>query len=262
MEQLSEALKPLLRSYKALDNCSNRNRLAEGYNCSHDHSTNPLSVFRYEHLLAMPHMPDMTYANNWLIIEHKTGFALKWNCLDALLLVAKELPKHIKVSASADWLKAREDCQFSKVEKQAFDWTFTNDYKGTLVADGDLQGLDWQPTEDRIDIEKLKAKEEILFYDDIHLFEDELADHGVAQCSVKIVRSFGLVFDHFHLSLITKIVVLFFQRVMKTSFYILLRYFLRIDNVLVRLNDTRLYHEVSDPIGNQFYSVLIECLSL
>lgn len=33
------------------------------------------------------------------------------------------------------------------------------------------------------------------------------------------------------------------QRVMPASFFILLRYFLRIDNVLLRLNDTRYYHE-------------------
>ena len=32
---------------------------------------------------------------------------------------------------------------------------------------------------------------------------------------------------------------------MKSSFFILLRYFLRIDNVLVRIHDTRYYHEVN-----------------
>jgi hypothetical protein len=33
------------------------------------------------------------------------------------------------------------------------------------------------------------------------------------------------------------------QRVMPNSFFILLRYFLRIDGVMLRLNDTRYYHE-------------------
>jgi len=33
------------------------------------------------------------------------------------------------------------------------------------------------------------------------------------------------------------------QRVMPSSFFILLRYFLRIDNVMIRINDTRIYHE-------------------
>lgn len=30
---------------------------------------------------------------------------------------------------------------------------------------------------------------------------------------------------------------------MPSSFFILLRYFLRVDNVLIKINDTRLYHE-------------------
>lgn len=30
---------------------------------------------------------------------------------------------------------------------------------------------------------------------------------------------------------------------MPTSFFILLRYFLRVDNVMVRVNDTRLFHD-------------------
>ncbi len=43
---------------------------------------------------------------------------------------------------------------------------------------------------------------------------------------------------------------------MKNSFFVLLRYFLRIDNVLVRINDTRFYHEV-----NRFNQKLFKCLN-
>lgn len=42
-------------------------------------------------------------------------------------------------------------------------------------------------TSERIDIEKLKAREQIMFFDDVLLFEDELHDHGVSMISVKIV---------------------------------------------------------------------------
>lgn len=38
---------------------------------------------------------------------------------------------------------------------------------------------------------------------------------------------------------------LYFQRVMPSSFFVLLRFFLRVDGVLIRMNDTRLHHEVS-----------------
>jgi len=66
-----------------------------------------------------------------------------------------------------------------------FDWTFTTDYRGTLVGD-------WKSvaaTDLRIDMEKLKQKEAIVFFDEIHLYEDELADHGCASCSIKVVRT-------------------------------------------------------------------------
>jgi len=72
-----------------------------------------------------------------------------------------------------------------------------------------------------LDIFKLMKKEAILFYHDLTLFEDELHDHGIASCSVKI-------------------------RVMPSGFFILLRFFLRVDDVLVRINDTRFHYEIDN----------------
>ncbi len=42
-------------------------------------------------------------------------------------------------------------------------------------------------TSDRIDYEQLKQQEQIFFYDEVILYEDELADNGTAVFSVKIV---------------------------------------------------------------------------
>lgn len=47
-----------------------------------------------------------------------------------------------------------------------------------------------EETDERIDMEKLKVREQIHFYADILLFEDELGDNGHSMLSVKIV-SFG-----------------------------------------------------------------------
>jgi type 2A phosphatase activator TIP41 len=69
-------------------------------------------------------------------------------------------------------------------EVKPFDWTFTTDYKGTLTG-----GFAVTPTDTRIDIEKLRQREKILFYHDLSLFEDELHDNGTAVCSVKIVSN-------------------------------------------------------------------------
>jgi len=73
-------------------------------------------------------------------------------------------------------------------------------------------------SEERINIEKLKIPEQISFFDEVCLFEDELSDHGTAHLNVKI-------------------------RVMPTSFFILQRFFLRVDGVVIRVFDTRIYHE-------------------
>lgn len=47
-------------------------------------------------------------------------------------------------------------------------------------------------TTERINMEKLKAREHIMFFEEILLFEDELHDHGVSMISVKIVSVFFL----------------------------------------------------------------------
>ena len=47
-----------------------------------------------------------------------------------------------------------------------------------------------EETEERIDLEALKVKERIFFYDELVLFEDELADNGVALLNVKIVSRY------------------------------------------------------------------------
>lgn len=44
-------------------------------------------------------------------------------------------------------------------------------------------------TVERIDMEKLKVREHIMFFDEVLLFEDELHDHGVSMLSVKIVSA-------------------------------------------------------------------------
>merc|ERR1719493_525007 len=50
------------------------------------------------------------------------------------------------------------------------------------------------------------------------LYEDELSDNGMSQLLVRC-------------------------RVMPKCFLVLLRYWLRVDNVIIRVRDTRLYHE-------------------
>ncbi|KAJ2737779.1 Tap42 interacting protein, partial [Coemansia sp. BCRC 34301] len=64
----------------------------------------------------------------------------------------------------------------------------------------------------------LMVREDILFYDENILYEDDLGDNGTSQLSYKV-------------------------RVMPSGFFVLQRYFLRVDGVLFRIFDSRVYHQ-------------------
>ncbi|XP_001601371.1 TIP41-like protein [Nasonia vitripennis] len=166
----------------------------------------------YSRALEMPHMPDMVFPNNVLHLKHKNGAFLEFRALNALQRVSNG-KINIQLACAEAWRESRaESKEYMKETIKPFDWTFTTDYMGTM------SGFEVEDTEERIDVEKLKRKDKILFYVDLTLFEDELHDNGIASLSVKM-------------------------RVMPGTLYILLRYFLRIDNVMLRVNDTRIYHE-------------------
>lgn len=93
-----------------------------------------------------------------------------------------------------------------------FDWSYSTDYKGTLSPNA----RPFETTTKSIPIELLKRPDPILFFDEVVLYEDELADNGIAILSCKI-------------------------RVMPGRLLLLSRFFMRLDNVLIRLRDTRVY---------------------
>lgn len=76
----------------------------------------------------------------------------------------------------------RQDCQHTRNVMDGYDWTYTTDYCGTLLG-----GLNAVPSNQRIDIEKLKMMEPIRFFQELYLYEDELDDNGASNCVVKIV---------------------------------------------------------------------------
>lgn len=166
--------------------------------------------------LELPSLPEMVFGDNTLQIDHAAGFGIQFNALDALRLVDN---KHdlMKVAVAEEWQNSRQDSEYITEVIKPFDWTFTTDYRGTLTGEKDLI-MKVEPTNERIDLERLKVKEKIFFYEDIILYEDELADNGIAKLNVKM-------------------------RVMQGGFFLLLRFFLRVDGVLVRINDTRIYHK-------------------
>lgn len=165
----------------------------------------------YSETLKLPHMPDMVFPNNILTLRHEDGAFLQFNAMDALKRVSNG-KINLQLACAEAWKKSRSETNECLEEVKPFDWTFTTDYNGTI------SGLQVQETSERIDMEKLRRRDRIMFYHDLTLFEDELHDNGIAVSSVKI-------------------------RIMPQDFFILLRYFLRIDGVMLRVKDTRIYHE-------------------
>lgn len=163
--------------------------------------------------LQLHHLPEMVFPNNFLEIKAGGQSGIRFCALDALRGV-DPYRAPVKIACSKEWKESRLDTGLVDKDINPFDWTYSTYYEGSLFGCSNIEA-----TDERIDMEKLKEQEEILFYSDLTLFEDELHDNGVAVCSVKI-------------------------RCMPSGFFALLRYFLRVDGVMMRIHDTRLYRAI------------------
>ncbi|EXJ88873.1 hypothetical protein A1O3_01937 [Capronia epimyces CBS 606.96] len=157
--------------------------------------------------------PEMIFGDNFVSIEHpSSGWGIKFDAFGALDRVDKTGEKRLKVAYSKEWQQSREDTHDIKEVVKPFDWSYTTDYKGELAP----QGPQFQASTEPIPLELLKRPDPILFFDDVILYEDELADNGITMLSCKI-------------------------RVMPARLLLLCRFFMRLDNVMLRLRDTRVY---------------------
>ncbi|KAJ1965382.1 Tap42 interacting protein [Dipsacomyces acuminosporus] len=162
-------------------------------------------------------VPEMIFGSNYFKARHiASGKGITLNALDALRMVDTSLhsAKSVQVSIAENWTESsrRQRSDITDVIRP-FDWTFTTKYRGTLES-----GLVFEPTQTGIDYKKLMEREDILFYDENVLYEDDLGDNGTSQLSYKV-------------------------RVMPSGFFVLQRFFLRVDGVLFRIFDSRMYHQ-------------------
>ncbi|KAJ1974928.1 Tap42 interacting protein [Dimargaris verticillata] len=180
------------------------------------------TIDRYEQKLGFP-VPEMIFGSNYLCVRHPaSGLELKWGAWDALAQVQKDLPadQWLKVAYAREWTTySAHKLHHAQTPVKKYDWTYSTTYPGTLTVPSSAQ---FEPSLKGIDYEKLKVPEPILFFDDIVLYEDELADNGAALLNIKV-------------------------RVMPSGFFVLQRFFLRVDGVLCRIFDTRVYHEFAQP---------------
>ncbi|TGO13313.1 hypothetical protein BTUL_0072g00210 [Botrytis tulipae] len=159
-------------------------------------------------------VPEMIFGDNMVAIEHvASGWRIEFNAYDALDRVDKTDKNMLKVAYSKEWSSSREKTHEGIKEiVKPFDWSYTTDYKGT-ITNGKLFTLD---NSDSIPIALLKRQDPILFFEEVVLYESELDDNGISVFSCKL-------------------------RVMPDRMLLLCRLFMRLDNVLVRIRDTRIY---------------------
>ncbi|XP_031384141.1 TIP41-like protein isoform X1 [Punica granatum] len=187
---------------------------------------NSSSLLEWEQKLGTSHMPEMIFGNSSLILKHlSTGTVIHFNAFDALSGWKKEALPPVEVPAAAKWKFRSKPFQQVILD---YDYTFTTPYCGSGTIEThpeqpeiggvpkETDSLHWEDCKEEIDLVALTVKEPILFYDEVILYEDELADNGVSLLTVKV-------------------------RVMPSCWFLLLRFWLRVDGVLMRLRDTRIH---------------------
>ncbi|PFH58985.1 hypothetical protein XA68_12961 [Ophiocordyceps unilateralis] len=160
-------------------------------------------------------LPEMIFGDNLVELQHlPSGWTISFNTPDALDAVDKTAEHVLKVAYARDWESSREGTT-SKIKDavKPYDWSYSTTYRGT-VACGGAAAL--QTTNKQIPIELLKRRDPMLFFDEVLLYESELDDNGISVYSAKL-------------------------RVHEKRMLLLCRLFMRLDNVVVRLRDTRIY---------------------
>ncbi|KAG7828888.1 hypothetical protein KL920_003384 [Ogataea angusta] len=182
---------------------------------------NATEIDEFESILNLP-VPEMIFGNNRVRISHPK-LEIDFCALDALKLVESNPSNLIQVSYASEWVKSRQHKHHNNSDVvlemyKPFDWTYTTPYKGTVT--GTTLTRD---DEMKIPLEKLQRQDPILFFDEMVLYEDELGDNGISVLSIKI-------------------------RVMHSCLLLLQRLFVRVDNVLLRICDTRVYIDFEDDL--------------
>ncbi|RKO99585.1 hypothetical protein CXG81DRAFT_14302 [Caulochytrium protostelioides] len=189
--------------------------------------------------------PEMYFGQNRCDLEHTSGAQISFTALNALRGVDDNpnAAQLLQVSCAQAWAKSRDQAgsAISVIRGIAkpYDWTYTTYYAGdgcvvpvrvgefvevgtsTSPKTYPLPFQSANPEKDRLDTELLKRRDPILFYDQLLLYEDELADHGAAISSMRL-------------------------RVMPSCFLVLLSFFLRIDHVMFRIVETRYFHKFGE----------------
>lgn len=164
------------------------------------------------HLAPLVPLPEMVFAGTSLAVEY----------LSQNLSVRFETTPALKL-----WADPHKGSHSNHTN---FDFTYNTGYIGSVVQNG--HPVRTAVTEEKLPLEKLMQHVQILHYDQVLLFEDDVRDLGEIYLEAKIVHTR----EGIDLTLARK-------RVMDFGFLVLCRYYCRLDGKELTLTDTRYYHE-------------------
>ncbi len=183
-----------------------------------------------EHTLSTSHLPEIFYGFNRLfLVNESKNFSYEFNPIQMLSLTSNTIRQKLLKEKEIYYIPLKAKSQYSKIGESESDedWSFSTPYMGhiTSINKSDIKKFYPNIKEDKkfkikkTNIEFPKTKiENIINYNQIYFFEDELGDIGLSEGKI----GFG---------------------VMENNFLGLMRCYLRVDNMLVRNIDTKIYHK-------------------
>ena len=186
-----------------------------------------------ENGLFVSHLPEIFYGYNRLfLINESANFCYEFNPLQMLSLTSNTIRQKLLKEKEIYYIPSQAKSQYSKSDDNAADedWSFSSPYIGHITAINNCCMSKYYnkiKKTKKFRIEKSDIKfpetkvENVLNYNQVHFFEDELGDIGFSEGKI----GFG---------------------VMNECFLGLMRCYLRVDNMLVRNIDTKIYHKFGD----------------
>ena len=195
-----------------------------------------------ENKLYISHLPEIFYGFNRLFLVNKNkNFAYEFNPLQMLSLTNNVIRKKWMKEKEIYYIPNQAKSQYTRVEEgiSEVDWSFSSPYMGhiTPIFKSDINMFYPEMKESKkfeIKASKISFPEtkidNMLNYNQIHFFEDELGDIGFSEGKI----GFG---------------------VMEDCFLGLMRSYLRVDNMVVRNIDTKIYHKFGEKYIIRHFSV-------
>ena len=195
-----------------------------------------------ENGLYISHLPEIFYGFNRLfLLNESQNFCYEFNPLQMLSLTNNNVRQKLLKEKEIYYIPTQAKSQYSKTDdtKNEMDWSFSSPYMGHITSINNCIMNKYYPKinetkkfrteKSNIIFPEIKV-ENVLNYNQVQFFEDELGDIGLSEGKI----GFG---------------------VMDQCFLGLMRCYLRVDNMLVRNIDTKIYHKFGEKYIIRNFSV-------